>query len=106
MCSNICLTEQLDLMAFQPSSLQPLRQILKYYELHGILPAQMIQSLIVMLPKNEQCERPITLTSTVYRLWCKLRKDLMDQWQIHLPFSMDYDRARPGQPSQPGAEQA
>lgn len=40
-----------------------------------------------------KCERPITLTSTVYRLWCKLRKD---QWQLQLPFSMNYDRARPG----------
>ena len=51
-----------------PQALQPLRQTLRCYELHGILPTQMIQSLIVMLPKNEQCERPITLTSTVYRL--------------------------------------
>ena len=38
----------------------------------------------------------LTLTSTVYRLWCKLRTDLLDQWQLHLPSSMDYDRARPG----------
>ena len=62
-------------------SLQPLRDILRNYELQGTLPTQMVQSLIVMLPKNERCERPITLTSTIYRLWCRLRKDLLGQVQ-------------------------
>ena len=79
-----------------PQALPPLKRILRYYELRGTLPTQMIQSLIVMLPKNERCERPITLTSTVYRPWCRLRKDLLDQSQLQLPFSMNYDRARPG----------
>ena len=49
-----------------------------------------------MLPKNSSKERPITLTWILYRVWCRLRKPLLDQWQRALPASMDHDRARPG----------
>lgn len=45
------------------------------------------QSVIVMLPQNLQCERPIVLTSTIFRLW---------RLQLGLPFAMRYDQARPG----------
>ena len=41
-------------------------------------------------------ERPITLTSLLYRVWCRLRKPLLDAWQKHLPPAMNHDRARPG----------
>ena len=50
----------------------------------------------VMLPKNQKLERPITLTSTLWRVWCRLRKPLLDKWQQHLPASMNHDKARPG----------
>ena len=35
---------------------------------------------VVMLPKNEECERPICLTHVIYRLLCRMRKHLVDQW--------------------------
>ena len=60
------------------------------------LPTQLTLSLVVMLAKNEKVERPITLTSVLYRVWCKMRKPLMDAWQNNLPAAMNYDRARPG----------
>ena len=49
-----------------------------------------------MLPKNQTIERPITLTSTLWRTWCRLRKPLLDQSQKNLPATMAHDRARPG----------
>ena len=60
------------------------------------LPTQLQMSMVVMLAKNEKVERPITLTSVLYRTWCRLRKGLMDEWHNSLPKEMDYDRARPG----------
>ena len=65
-------------------------------EATATLPTQLQMSLVVMLAKNEIVERPITLTSVLYRTWCRLRKGLLDQWQLELPHHMDYDRARPG----------
>lgn len=49
-----------------------------------------------MLAKNKKVERPIALTSVLYRTWCRLRKNILDQWQLQLPRHIDYDRARPG----------
>ena len=60
------------------------------------LPTQQQMHMVVMLPKNEAKERPITLTSLLYRVWCRLRKPLLDDWQKHLPATMQHDRARPG----------
>ena len=60
------------------------------------LPTQTQVHMVVMLPKNSIIERPITLTSTLWRTWCRLRKPALDQWQRTLPKAMDHDRARPG----------
>ena len=60
------------------------------------LPTQMQMHMVVMLPKNPSIERPITLTSTLWRTSCRLRKPLLDQWQRTLPKDMGHDRARPG----------
>ena len=32
----------------------------------------------------------------LYRTWCRLRKNILDSWQLNLPNTMGYDRARPG----------
>ena len=60
------------------------------------LPTQLRMHLVVMLPKNSEIERPIALTSVLWRVWCRLRKPLLDDWQRSLPADMDHDRARPG----------
>ena len=49
-----------------------------------------------MLPKNQKLERPIALTSMLWRVWCRLRKPLLDEWQRQLPEQMNHDKARPG----------
>ena len=60
------------------------------------LPTLLQMHLVVMLPKNQRLERPITLTSTPWRVWCRLRKPVLDQWQQQLPECMNHDKARPG----------
>ena len=79
-----------------PQALPSLLQLLQDMEKSATLPTQLQMSLMVMLAKNEKVERPITLTSVLYRTWCRLRKGMLDTWQLNLPPSMDYDRARPG----------
>ena len=64
-----------------PLSLGPLLKLLQDMETPTRLPMHMV----VMLPKN-----------TNYRVWCRLRKLLLDQWQHNLPDTMNHDRARPG----------
>ena len=60
------------------------------------LPTQQQMHMVVMLPKNAAKERPITLTSLLYRVWRRLRKPLLDEWQKQLPADMNHDKARPG----------
>ena len=84
------------LKATPPLALTPLLQLLHQMERMAELPTQLQMHLVVMLPKNQKLERPITLTSTLWRLWCRLRKPLLDQWQRLLPETMSHDKARPG----------
>ena len=84
------------LKSIPPLALTPLLQLLHHMERTAELPTQLQMHLVVMLPKNQKLERPITLTSTLWRLWCRLRKPLLDQWQQNLPSTMSHDRARPG----------
>ena len=94
-CGPDAITTQL-LRTAPKQALQPLLSILQTMEAKAELPTQLTLSLVVMLAKNEKVERPITLTSVLYRVWCKMRKPLLDTWQNNLPAAMDYDRARPG----------
>ena len=94
-CGPDAITTQL-LRTAPKQALQPLLGILQAMEAKAELPTQLTLSLVVMLAKNEKVERPITLTSVLYRVWCKMRKPLMDAWQNNLPAAMNYDRARPG----------
>lgn len=95
-CGPDAITTQL-LRTAPKQALTPLLKLLQDMEATAELPTQLQMSLVVMLAENEKVERPITLTSVLYRTWCKMRKNLMDQWQTNLPHEMDYDRARPGQ---------
>ena len=48
-----------------------------------------------MIPKNERIERPIALTSCLYRLWNSYRKHELHCWQLTLDQDMPWDFARP-----------
>ena len=94
-CGPDAITTQL-LRTAPKQALQPLLGILQEMETKAELPTQLTMSLVVMLAKNEKVERPITLTSVLYRVWCQMRKPILDAWQQRLPPSIDYDRAWPG----------
>lgn len=63
-----------------PLSLAPLLELFNDVEQQAQLPTQLQMHMVVMLPKNTTLERPITV---LYRVWCRLRKPLLDQWQNH-----------------------
>lgn len=84
------------LRAAPPLSLGPLLKLIQDMEQPAQLPTQLQMHMVAMLPKNQTIERPITLTSTLYRVWRRLRKSLLDDWQHNLPAHMNHDRARPG----------
>ena len=41
-------------------------------------------------------ERPIALTSCLYRVWCSSRKADLQRWQLSLDDTLPWDQARPG----------
>ena len=75
---------------------EKLAQMLMTYEKEGVIPQQWQANLVVLIPKNEQIERPIALVSTVYRLWCKMRAEELRTWQQELDSLMPWERAKPG----------
>ena len=94
-CGPDAVTAQL-LRTAPPLAVKALLKV--YQEMEALVqqPTQQQMHMVVMLPKNSSKERPITLASILYRVWCRLRKPLLDEWQKQLPASMNHDRARPG----------
>ena len=45
-------------------------------------PGQFLVVHVCCLAKNKEVERPICLSHTLYRLWCRLRKHLVDTWLL------------------------
>lgn len=62
----------------------------RQWELSGRLPDQVCTTLVVLFPKKEDIERPISLTSVLYRTWCKLRWDKLKHWRL------PWERSMPG----------
>ena len=92
-CGPDAITTQL-LRTAPKQALQPLLGILQAMEAKAELPTQLTMSLVVMLAKNEKAERPIALTSVFYRVWCRMRKPLLDAWQQSLPPSRSHCTSR------------
>ena len=51
-----------------------LAKLLNTMEQEALLPTQLRMVSIVMIPKNPKVERPIALTSCLYRLWNRVRR--------------------------------
>ena len=88
-CGPDAITTQL-LRTAPKQALQPLLGILQAMEAKAELPTQLTMSLVVMLAKNEKVKRPITLTSVLYRVWCRMRKPLLMHGSnpYHHPWTM------------------
>lgn len=66
------------------------------WELAGRLPEQVCTTLVLLLPKKEEIERPISLTSVLYRTWCKLRWNKLRHWQSSIGQRLPWERSLPG----------
>ena len=51
---------------------------------------------VALLPKNQDTERPISLTSYIYRLYMKLRGHLLEAWVKQISQCSPWDAAIPG----------
>ena len=56
------------------------------------LPEQVCTTLVLLLPKKPDIERPISLTSVLYRTWCKLRWDKLKHWQSTIGQRLPWER--------------
>ena len=74
-----------------------LAQLLTEMESTATLPTQLTLTNIVMIPKNTKVERPIALTSCLYRVWNRYRKQDLHEWQLTLDEELPWDKARPQQ---------
>ena len=65
-------------------------------EAQATVPNQWTTSLIALLPKNSEIERPIAMVASLYRLWCKVRATYTQQWQHNIKDVYIWERAVPG----------
>ena len=70
--------------------------MLRTWELAGRLPDQVCTTLVSLLPKKVDIERPISLTSVMYRTWFKLRWDKLRHWQNSIGQRLPWERSLPG----------
>ena len=73
------------LKSIPPLALTPLLQLFQSMETTAELPTQLQMHLVVMLPKNQRLERPITLTSTLWRVWRRLEEATPGQMATAAP---------------------
>ena len=77
-------------------AVEKLAELLTNMEREGELAVQLRATNIVLIPKNSRVERPIALTSCLYRVWCSCRKADLQRWQLTLDDTLPWDQARPG----------
>ena len=63
------------------------------------LPFQMQVVQVALLPKSEAKERPISLTSVLWRIWTKLRRSYLAAWLKEYSREAGFDSAVPGHTS-------
>ena len=78
-------------------ALEALLKLFRRVECDGVLPEHWLTTLITMLPKNLQVERPIALCNAPYRLWAKLRYTEVELWVKNITAKAPWEHAIPGQ---------
>ena len=73
-----------------------LASIMRQAELNGSFPEQWSVSLVILLPKNLEIERPIALMHVLLKAWMKLRWCLLEQWQESFASQGWWDSCGPG----------
>ena len=72
-----------------------------FHEMEGqvSIPFQLQVVQVALLPKNEVKERPISLTSVLWRIWTKLRRSSLAVWLEEYSRTSGFDSAVPGHTS-------
>ena len=73
-----------------------LASIMRDAELCGTFPEQWHVSLVILLPKSPEIERPIALMHVLLKTWMKLRWSLLEQWQQSFATRGWWDSCGPG----------
>ena len=73
-----------------------LASIMREAELCGSFPEQWHVSLVILLPKSPEIERPIALMHVLLKTWMKLRWSLLEQWQQRFATRGWWDSCGPG----------
>ena len=84
------------LKALPYTAMKELAAFFYQVEATGTVPNQWLVSLVAMLPKSNEIERPIALVATPYRLWCRVRNQYTKEWQSQLEDEYPCERAVPG----------
>ena len=72
------------LKALPYQAMRSLIDLFHEVEAQATIPNQWAVSLIALIPKNAEIERPIALVATMYRLSCRLRSPYTRQWQLDI----------------------
>ena len=75
---------------------EQLTQVLNLAETTGVALQHWQAHHVALLPKNVDIERPITLTSITYRLWCFCRAQVVKKWMRETAERFPWDKASPG----------
>ena len=75
---------------------QQLAELFRSVELELAMPLQMRAVQVALLPKSPEKERPISLTSVLWRIFSKLRRPVLDGWIKEYVAHAPFDAATPG----------
>ena len=75
---------------------QQLAELFRSVELELAMPLQMRAVQVALLPKSPEKERPISLTSVLWRIFSKLRRHVLDGWMKEYVAHAPFDAATPG----------
>ena len=75
---------------------EELGRLYRYLEVQGVCPHQWCFSIIIMLPKNQEIERPKGLMCTLHKVLTRLRWGLVEDWIRKSRHLFWYDAAFPG----------
>ena len=81
------------------SSYQQLAELFRLVEVELSLPIQMQAVQVVLLAKSPEKERPISLTSVLWRVYSKMRRPLLESWLREYAAFAPFDAATPGHTS-------
>ena len=86
----------LPLRSLPPAAYEEFAEIPNGIEASLKAPVRWMQHQVCMLPKRPEIERPITLTSITYRIWCFARRAHVQKWMQDTQADTAWDRATPG----------